>query len=124
MSTEAEGANNQSIGNVKIDPAAEQVGAPSTVSSKEEKAFFDQGKAEYDLKMAQANLGTLGRFFGSSTSAAVNIAGFVVTLLIIVFCATFFMPDKVDLPDLRKSLLALVGSTLGFIFGAATASKK
>jgi hypothetical protein len=121
---EGRGGDSQSIGTVTIDPDAERVGATSIVSSRQEQAFFDQGKAEYDLKMAHANLGTLGRFFGASTSAAVNIAGFVAILLIIVFCATFLMPDKADLPDLRKSLLALVGSILGFIFGAATASKK
>lgn len=128
MSAEASADAQGSIGSAAIVPAAEPGSgdAQAHVSGSLESAFFAQGKAEYDYKIAQANLGVLGRFFGASSAApgATNIAGFIAILALIGIFVTYALPgSNPDLPDVRKLLLGLTSTALAFIFGAATRPK-
>lgn len=115
------GQSELGIGSLLIDPEAER-NLPSVpgVTPRQEDDFYARAGAEHRLEHNRQNLGVLGKFFGSNSSAPTNIAGFVVLVVLLIFLASFFLPIAPDMPDLRKLLLGVVGSALGFIFGAAS----
>jgi hypothetical protein len=109
------------IANLPIDPTAEVTGrTPAGVSPEQEVDFYRQAGEQYRLAHNEQNLGQLGKFFGSSASAPTNIAGMVVILSFLLYCATFVVDTKADLTSARTLFGGLIGSALSFIFGAAT----
>lgn len=68
----------------------------------------------------QQDLGFLGKFFGANSSAPTNIAGFVVAISLLALLVTFATGDSDNLTKGQERLIGLIGTALGFIFGAAT----
>jgi hypothetical protein len=108
------------IGNVEIDPTAEDGLTASANSARAEDNFFKAGGIEERLRHNQQNLGWLGRFFGANSSAPTNIAGFVIVCSFVVYVISFCFTGSPDLSDMRKLLGGLITTALGFIVGAAT----
>ena len=112
--------NGNGIANVAIVPDAEpNSSGSSNVSAKQELDFYTDSGRQYALEHNQQNLGVLGRFFGSNSSAPTNIAGLVVGASLFLFAVTLF----VVIPDaavIRTALLGLLSSALSFMFGASS----
>lgn len=112
---------NAGIDQVVIDPGAEEVNAlPSNAIAQQEESFYSASGRQYALMHNQQNLGFLGKFFGANSSAPTNIAGFVIVCALVILCASFFFSGNAELVELRKWLLGLITTALGFVFGAAT----
>lgn len=117
-----------------IDPAAEKPAkAPRVRNSaskqptgKDEERFYQDSGEEYKLQHRQQDLGALGKFFGGSTSAPTNIAGFIAVVGVLALIISFLIranTDSIDgqrLADAQKLLIGLITSALSFIFGAAS----
>ena len=113
-----ENNNGNGIASVVITPDAEpNVSGSSNVSAKQEIDFYTNTGREYDLQHNQQNLGVLGKFFGSSSSAPTNIAGLVVLLCICLYAVTLVVETS-DVAAVRAALLGFASSSVGFIFGA------
>ena len=108
------------IGNIEIDPTAEDVPNASPNTARAEDNFFKSGGIEERLRHNQQNLGWLGKFFGANSSAPTNIAGFVIVCSFVVYVVSFCFNVSPDLSDMRKLLGGLITTALGFIVGAAT----
>jgi hypothetical protein len=105
----------------QLDPDAEMLGkARDDISPGDEEQFFRQGGAKYALMHHQQHLGWLGKMFGSSGSAPMNIAGLVILLSFCLVVGSFFAPTTAELADVRKVLFGVISSALAFIFGAAS----
>lgn len=120
MSAPIEGASTSSIGSAAIVPDAEPKNATgaSSVSATQEEAFFNRGKANHELLVAQANLGVLGRFFGRD-HGLVYIVGIIVLIALIGLIVTIFCPSTPTLADGQKILAGIVTTGLGFFAGSA-----
>lgn len=109
------------IGSLFIDPTAEPASSQVNGSGNDENAFFANGKEHFHLYHNQQNLGWLGKFWGSTTSAApTNIAGFVIGISALLIVGSFFLTQSAELNEARKWLYGLTTSALGFVFGSAT----
>ncbi|HLA33030.1 MAG TPA: hypothetical protein VJ047_18570 [Pseudomonas sp.] len=109
------------IGSLTIDPKAETASTPSAnATGRQEIEFYDQSGKQYNLLHNQQNLGWLGKFWGASSSAPTNIAGFVIAISVVMIAASYLIPEVPDLAEGRKLFTALATSALGFVFGAAT----
>ena len=105
----------------QLDPDAEAIGGSrDDISPGDEEQFFRQGGAKYALMHHQQHLGWLGKVFGSSASAPMNIAGFLVIGSFLMLAGTMFMTSTPDLVDCRKVLGGLISGGMGFVFGAAS----
>ncbi|MFZ6731975.1 hypothetical protein ACO0LG_08660 [Undibacterium sp. Ji42W] len=117
---------------IVIDPSAENSKQPvkstkaksttaTSPTGKDEEDFYRQAGEAYRLQHRSQDLGWLGRFFGSGTSAATNIAGLVAVIglvcLVISFCIT---AEAQKLADAQKLIVGIISSALSFIFGAAS----
>lgn len=113
--------DNEDIGELEIVPEAEERtnGSANAIAKAEDK-FFQAGGVEERLKHNQQNLGWLGKFFGSSSTAPTNIAGLVIGCSMLFYIASFCFTPSPDLSDMRKFLGTIITSALGFIVGAAT----
>lgn len=121
MSDEANDAVEKKIGSLLIDPTAEAASPQTNGSGNDENAFFANGKEHFHLYHNQQNLGWLGKFWGSTTSAApTNIAGFVIGVSALMIIGSFFLVQSAELNEARKWLYGLTTSALGFVFGSAT----
>lgn len=109
------------LGSLTIDPRAESAGSSTSGSGDDEDAFFAAGKEHFRLQHNQQNLGWLGKFWGSTNSAApTNIAGFVIGISAVLIVLSFLIPQTSELSEARKWLYGLTTSALGFVFGSAT----
>lgn len=121
MSAEEQYTDNKKIGPLHIDPIAETATATVTGSGSDENAFFAKGKEHFQLEHNQQNLGWLGRFWGSTTTAApTNIAGFVIGTSALLVVCSFAIEQTAEVSEARKWLYGLTTSALGFVFGSAT----
>lgn len=113
--------SNGGIGSLPIDPGAEPLqNLPAVVTGQDETEFYKRSGVQERLLHNEQNLGYLGKFFGSSSSAPTNIAGLVAICSMVLIVVSFLMPSTPDLVDARKWFFALITSALGFIFGAAS----
>lgn len=104
-----------------IDPDAESVDERvSGVSAQQEVAFYDQAALKFRLEHNQQNLGFLGKFFGSNSSAPTNIAGFIIICSLVILFVSLFAPANAELVESRKWMIGLITSALSFVFGAAS----
>ncbi|WP_157384201.1 hypothetical protein [Burkholderia glumae] len=111
----------QGIGDLPIDPSAvPSAPAPGGITPQQEQDFYKQSKAEYDLEHNKQNLGLLGKIFGSNSSAPTNIAGGTVLLCFLLYALSYCLTATPDLSNGRAGLLGLIGTALGYIFGAAS----
>lgn len=109
------------LGSLRIDPNAEGTSGALGGSGSEEDAFFANGREHFQLQHNQQNLGFLGKFWGSTNTAApTNIAGFVIGVSALLVVLSFFIPQSPELSEARKWLYGLTTSALGFVFGSAT----
>lgn len=87
-------------------------------------ATFGAAKGDLTVHLESKKMdlesGVLGKFFGSGVTAPTNIAGFLVIGSFLMLAASMFMSTTPDLIECRKVLGGLIGSGLGFIFGAAS----
>lgn len=112
---------NGDIGAFPIDPNAEPLSTtPPSVSGQEETDFYKRSGAQYQLAHNQQNLGFLGKFFGSNSSAPTNIAGLVIAFSMIALFVSLFVQGNAELAEARKWLIGLITSAMSFIFGAAS----
>lgn len=72
---------------------------------------------QYTLKAKKVDLGLLGKFFGSRENAPMNIAGFILILLVAAGTIPLFWETKVPAGDVWKIILPIVTLTLGYLFG-------
>jgi hypothetical protein len=77
-------------------------------------------KRRFRLQVNRQSLGFLGKFFGSSSTAATNIAGLVAVVSLVLVVVSFMVTPGPEIVDARKWLFALTNSALSFIFGAAS----
>lgn len=109
------------LGSLTIDPKAEASGPAVRGSGDDEDAFFAAGKEHFRLQHNQQNLGWLGKFWGSTNTAApTNIAGFVIGVSALLIVLSFLITQTPELSEARKWLYGLTTSALGFVFGSAT----
>lgn len=112
---------NGGIGSLPIDPGAEPLQkVPAVVTGQEETEFYKQAGAQERLRHNEQNLGYLGKFFGSNSSAPTNIAGLVVICSLIILVISLFFTGNSEMAEARKWLIGLITSALSFIFGAAS----
>lgn len=110
-----------SIASAPIDPAAEPAPAQgSSISGQQESTFFETSKKKHELDLLRHNLGYLGKFWGSSGSATINIAGFLLILLFIFVAVTTFAVASPELSESRKWAFGLATTAVGYLFGAAS----
>ncbi|WP_155630046.1 hypothetical protein [Burkholderia cepacia] len=64
--------------------------------------------------------GWLGKCFGTGTNAPLNIAGFVISLLVIAGLVVLFVPSAIPAADFWKISVPLITLVMGFIFGKGT----
>lgn len=76
------------------------------------------GKSESLQRHAQ-ELGVIGKLFGSSEHAPLNIAGIILVLCVLAMLATAFLPVSGNVPaaDLLKMLGAIALASLTFLGG-------
>jgi hypothetical protein len=118
--TQTEQADAAGIGSAPIDPQAESVSRlPATVSPQQERDFYKDSGSEFKLQQNWQELGFLGKFFGASSSAPTNIAGFVAVACLTALIGSLFTSGA-DIVEARKLLIGLITSALAFIFGAAS----
>lgn len=109
------------IGNAAIVPQAEPSHSGATNGlARQEQQFYQQSGEQYKLKQGQQDLGILGKFFGASLSAPMNIAGFVIVISMVALLVSLFTSDSETLTAGQERLVGLISSALAFIFGAAT----
>lgn len=109
------------IGTVPIVPGAEpNTPAAGGVTPQQEADFFKRAGTEYNLEHNKQNLGLLGKVFGSNSSAPTNIAGITVLLSFALYAVSYFLTSTPELANARTGLLGLIGTALGYIFGAAS----
>lgn len=121
MNSEDSSEASANIGSLTIDPKAESASAPSVnATGRQEIEFYDQSGKHYNLLHNQQNLGWLGKFWGASSAAPTNIAGFVIAVSAVMIAASYVIPEAPDLAEGRKLFATLATSALGFVFGAAT----
>lgn len=111
-----------------VDPQAESSGAtpPTNVvvkAAKQEAKFFDQAKAEYDLKLRDHDLkkqshdiGRIGAFFGASWTPPMYVAAFVAAVSLLALIGLAFKGDG-NFTDTQKSLATLVSTAMAFLWG-------
>ena len=115
------GTSKSAIGGAVIDPSAEEISkAPAMVSAKQEVAFFDAAKAEHERQTNRQNLGQLGAFFGANSSTPTHIAGAIAFISFILLAITLGFPEAAPMRELRSGLMGIVGSAMGYIFGASS----
>lgn len=61
--------------------------------------------------------GWLGRCFGTSKNAPMNIAGLVVVLLVVAGLATMFIQSALPATEYWKMAVPLITLVMGFVFG-------
>jgi hypothetical protein len=114
-------SENEDIGALVIDPAAEPITpVPSSITAQQENDFYKQTGTKFHLLHNQQNLGVLGKFFGSNSSAPTNIAGFVIICSFVVIVGSLFVSGNSELVESRKWFIGLITSAMSFIFGAAS----
>jgi hypothetical protein len=77
----------------------------------------DEQKFVLRSKEMDLEAGWLGKFFGSGKNAPLNIAGFVVVVLVIVGCVNLFVQSNLPSGDYWKIIGPLITLVLGFLFG-------
>jgi peptidoglycan/LPS O-acetylase OafA/YrhL len=114
------------IGDVAIDPSAE-ASAPSktTAGGRAEEAFYERAKLQDGFNREALKIGWLGRVWGYSTSAPINIAGLIAFISFIVWIGTFVAanPESKVAPEVGKNAFTLITTCLAYIFGASTSKK-
>ena len=108
------------IANVTIDPDAESRGASSTTASQQEAKFFEDSAAQYQLQHNQQNLGWLGKFCGSKSSAPTNAACFVIAGSFVLIALSIPMVDAAEAEGIREMMVAFAGAALAYLFGASS----
>lgn len=110
----------EQIATARIDPAAEPSnGQVPGVSGQKESEVFAASAKRHELDILRQEMGTLGQFFGASTSAPTNIAGLVLVAVFLFVGLSFLLPSSADLNDARKWAYTLGTGALGYLFGAA-----
>jgi len=77
----------------------------------------DQNQFVLRQKEMDLEAGWLGRCFGTSKNAPMNIAGLVVVLLVLAGLATMFIQSALPSADYWKIAVPLITLVMGFIFG-------
>lgn len=85
-------------------------------------AKYSSHGPDFDLKAKEMDLkaGMLGKFFGSSDNARLNIAGFTACLLTLSGIIMIFIPvayTKISPAEYWKIIAPIITLILGYIFG-------
>lgn len=112
------------IGEVIIDPAAEAP-KPSNAQAagRAEEAFFEQARLQDSYNREALKIGWLGRLWGYSAAAPVNIAGAIALVSLIVWITSALLPGSGQSAEIGKNAFTLITTCLAYIFGAATSKK-
>ena len=109
------------IGEVAINPGVEtHTNGQANLAAQAEENFFTESGELYRLQHNGQNLGWLGKFFGSNSTAPTNIAGFVIICSLLLLLISLFLTANPELADTRKFLGSVILSALSFIFGASS----
>ncbi|MFB2803571.1 hypothetical protein [Shewanella seohaensis] len=74
-------------------------------------------KYALEKKKLDLDAGFIGKFFGISNSAAINIAGLVALLLVISGIAVTFLDSKIPPENFWKIIIPVLSVILGYLFG-------
>jgi hypothetical protein len=76
----------------------------------------------YLIAQMSVEVGFLGKFFGTSTNAPTNIAGFVVCLLTltIIVAGLLLVPSPIPGMDFLNVVVPIITLALGYLFGKST----
>ena len=77
----------------------------------------DQNQFVLRSKEMDLEAGWLGRCFGTSNNAPMNIAGLVVVVLLAAGLATMFIQSALPAAEYWKIAVPLITLVMGFIFG-------
>ena len=72
---------------------------------------------QYTLEAKKADLGVLGKLFGSRENAPGNIAGFILIWLVVVWTISLFYETHVPAGDILKIIVPLLALVMGYLFG-------
>lgn len=80
----------------------------------------DQNQFVLRSKEMDLEAGWLGRCFGTSKNAPLNIAGLIVVLLVSAGLVVLFIPSAIPALEYWKIAVPLITLVMGFIFGSGT----
>lgn len=109
------------IGDAVIDPSSEpNVSRSGNGLATREERSYEIAKLRYDLEHAKHNGGFLGKLFGVGAAAATNIAGVVIVVCLVLIGGLFVFSTSADSTDYIKTLLSVLLTALGYLFGASS----
>jgi len=115
-------------GGFVVDPRAEpnfksSSDEASAKAARKEITFWDEAKAEHDLKLKDHDLraesqrmGRLGAFFGSSWTPPMYTAAFI-AVMSMVLLGVLAWREPSSFGDLQKALVGLISTSLAFLWG-------
>jgi hypothetical protein len=77
----------------------------------------DQDTFVLRSKKMDLDAGWLGRCFGASNNAPLNIAGLMMVLLVGSGVAVLFLPSSIPASDYWKIIVPLLTLVMGYVFG-------
>lgn len=77
--------------------------------------YLDTNSIEFEKKKLSLQHGLLGAFFGASLNAPLNIAGFVLVLLIAPGIVLLFIDGKISVDEYWKQISPAVTLILGYV---------
>ncbi len=77
----------------------------------------EESKLILQSKQMDLDAGALGRWFGSSKNAALNIAGLLVVLLTVTGIAVLFVKTEMPAGEYWKMILPFLSIVVGYVFG-------
>ena len=89
----------------------------------EDKSGYSKGPSSITALKSKAmdlESGTLGKLFGSSKNAPINIAGLVLVVLLIPGIILLFYDGKIPATDYWKLVIPVITLIIGYIMGHRT----
>ena len=95
--------------------------APAASTNAPQQAeYLDTNSIEFEKKKLSLQHGLLGAFFGASLNAPLNIAGFVLVLLIAPGIILLFIDGKISVTEYWKQISPAVTLILGYVLASKT----